>query len=358
MYFYQNNAHSVKMKREQDYINEIFDRLVSGDITPSEKLKLKEYIQSTFKDERLDELMQNHWENTSSDLKEKDKLVLQSVKLTLLKQIKQSAVKENIVKFWTKVPGINYMIRIAAILAIPVLLYTGYQFFSAKNQPSVVTEQQKTEIIATKPGERINFNLPDGTKVWLSAESKLTYLAGFAGQKLRLVTLEGRGFFEVKPDVKHPFIVEAGKLKIKVLGTSFDVCAYSGDAQLISTLAEGKISVLDSANKELAFLTPGEQLTIDKQTENFTIKKVDLNLMTSWKDGYLIFDDAPLSEVAKSLERWFDCKITVDTGLKSSDFLFNATIKDETITEVLQMLEISTSLTVKADGRNIYIASK
>jgi ferric-dicitrate binding protein FerR (iron transport regulator) len=123
-------------------------------------------------------------------------------------------------------------------------------------------------------------------------------------------------------------------------------------------LEDGAVALLNPSGEEIASLKPGQQALFRKKTRELTVCQVDTRLLTSWKDGKLIFRNAPLKEVTKQLERWFNFTIQVDPGLLHSGILYTATIQDETLGEVLQMIEISTQVKTKIKSREVSIWSE
>jgi transmembrane sensor len=147
-------------------------------------------------------------------------------------------------------------------------------------------------------------------------------------------------------------------LSIRALGTSFDVSSYDDDKQIISSLVEGSIALIGLNGQEVTRIHPGQQAILYKATNILGIRDADILLTTSWKDGTLIFRNTSLTDVTVQLERWFNCKIHLDTRLINSDLKYTATIQNETLGEVLKMIEISTRIKTKIEKREVYINSR
>ncbi len=343
------------MGEKQIKINHLLEKLLSGKINSSENEELRRYIQSTYKDQQLSELMIKHWERVNSSnvlIKEAN---LEHVKSGLLSLISKDEISNlnarNDLQSWK-----SYFLRIAAVLFIPLLILSGYLYYSLIEQKANVTDQLVKQEVFASPGSRVHFTLPDETEVWLNSASKLEYPVSINNQKQRVVKLSGQGYFKVAHDKTKPFFVETEKLNIKVLGTSFDISSYDDDHQLISTLVDGEIAILSPNGEEVSRLVPGQQATLNKNTNKLIIiDDVDTRLSTSWKDGYLIFKDTPIAEVVKKLERWYNCNIELSESLKSSGLKYTATLRNETLGEVLKMMEISTSVKTEIINRNVKI---
>jgi ferric-dicitrate binding protein FerR (iron transport regulator) len=161
---------------------------------------------------------------------------------------------------------------------------------------------------------------------------------------IRNVELTGQAFFEVVKDGK-PFIVKTRLGAIEVMGTSFDVKAYN-DETFQTTLVEGSVKVSNNTN-QIATLKPGHQSIITPDNE-FSMKEVNTELSTSWKEGKLIFVKEPFANVAKALERWYNVKIELQ-GEKLKKLGYTGTIEMETFVEVLELINTTTPIKFKFD---------
>lgn len=347
----------MELKNNHD-ISLLLERMLAGTLDESGKDDLRAYIESTFRDEKLNDLMNRHWNSLNRQYVKQDEQELEDLKRRIRTMVMHDQV--DLVRPVQKgmVRLMKYLVRAAAILTIPLLIFSGYLYSRLSRQaPGLAGHPVMQQVIAT-PGSRVRFVLPDQSEVWLNSGSSLEFPNSLDNQKLRRVKLLGQGYFRVSKDEKHPFIVETGELNVKVLGTSFDVSCYTGDQFVRSTLEEGAIALLNSQGCEVAFLKPGQQAVYNRETKKLTVNQVDTRLTTSWKDGTLMFRDSPLEDVTIQLERWFNCTIHVDPELINSGILYTATIKDETLGEVLQMIEISTQVKTKIKNREVTIWSE
>lgn len=336
-------------------IEDLLNKLLEEKLTSNEKEQLRSVITSSYDDKQLNELMLTHWQNLDKAVFAEEPSLL-NVKMKLWSLIEKGQAIQEEKETHHKIGWQTYLIRIAAILFIPLLAYSGFLIFRMNDKLGQV-ELVMQEVIAN-PGSRVHFTLPDQTEVWLNSGSKLEYPVAMNKQKQRNVKLTGQGYFKVTHNPKHPFLVEANELSIKVLGTSFDVSNYSEDGQITSTLETGSVVLLDSRGKEVAQLVPGQQATLNKTSRRLYIDNVETELTTSWKDGRLIFRDTSMKELIKLLERWFNCSIEADPLLINSDIKYTATIQDETLGEVLQMIELSTSAKTRIKNRSVLIWAK
>jgi len=210
--------------------------------------------------------------------------------------------------------------------------------------------------IQSPRGEKAKVILADGTVVWLNSESQLTYSNEFDGD-IRLVTLSGEGYFDVKKDTQRPFIVRTPNADVKVFGTRFNVCSYPDEQLTEATLEEGKIGVYIAGKPNPVAVSPGQRMVFDKQSGEVLLKQVDTDLYTSWKENRLKFDNALFGDVVKKLERWYDIKIILEKDLKHSE-RYTMTIKTESLREVLKRLQITTPMSYKIEEEKVFIYPK
>lgn len=199
-------------------------------------------------------------------------------------------------------------------------------------------------------GGQFMLTLDDNTKVWMNAQSVLSYPAVFSGNK-RKVELTGEAYFEVSPNAKAPFIVVLGNDDtVAVLGTHFNVKAYPEEKRKAVTLIEGKVLVQNSGHKKV--LTPGMQELI-YGNEMTTIANVDIEEITGWKNGLFVFHDAPIEKIMSQVARWYNAKIVYEGSIKHQ---FNATIKrSEPLEKLLHLLQLNGYVKFKTENNIIYV---
>ncbi len=179
--------------------------------------------------------------------------------------------------------------------------------------------------LSTPRGRQYQLTLPDGTNVWLNAESTITFPVAFTGNT-RQVSITGEAYFEVTQDKTKPFIVDvAGKTSIEVLGTNFNVNAYKDEPAEKITLIEGSVKVVNGqwsmANEKTAILKPGEQAELAEAHSPFTIHhSPDLEQIMAWKNGLFVLQGANLEEVIRQLARWYDIDIRYESAVPSFQF--------------------------------------
>lgn len=228
--------------------------------------------------------------------------------------------------------------RYAAVAAI-VFATAWYMFVYQPGQARKNTELVCHEIVVPK-GQTSEFMFEDGTRVWINSGSSLR-LPASQNPASREVFLEGEAYFEVEKNPERPFIVHTSALDIKVLGTSFNIQAYSDLPNLETTLVEGRVEILNKNQVKLAELKKGEVLNFSKSTKSGKIEHVDTAPYYAWRDGKLVFKDKPLGEIALQLERWYNVEIAfADDAIRN--FRFSGTIlRNKPFDQVLQAIKLT-----------------
>jgi ferric-dicitrate binding protein FerR (iron transport regulator) len=233
--------------------------------------------------------------------------------------------------------------RIAAVLFIPLALVSAIQYLNAgKDKTSNSGRTQMSTVyntVETPLGMRSSLTLPDGTKVWLNAGSKISYPVLFADDE-RKVALSGEAYFEVKKDREWPFVVNTKNMNIVVTGTSFNCNAYPENEQVQTVLVEGAVILANQSATELASMNPGELATFDNDNQSITKTKTDLQKYIAWKNGKLMFRDDKMNKVVEKLERWYNVEFEI-ADKEIADYVYTATFIDESLDQVLKMLTLS-----------------
>jgi ferric-dicitrate binding protein FerR (iron transport regulator) len=217
-----------------------------------------------------------------------------------------------------------------------------YFYYRNESKPAQPINFFNTAVIAEN-GQRSKVILPDSSLVWLNSGSQLTYKSNF-GHTNRDIKLTGQAFFQVAENKKLPFIVSCNELKVKVLGTRFDVEAYPNDENIRVALQTGNVELVHSKKANFHYqLTPGEMAQFNNYSEKVVIYKVNMDRITAWTDGILYFNDSPMKEVLIRLERKYNIDIEVKNS-KIYESVFTATIKNETLDEIFRSIDYSCSV--------------
>ncbi|MDR3140586.1 MAG: DUF4974 domain-containing protein [Tannerellaceae bacterium] len=238
---------------------------------------------------------------------------------------------------------INTFIRYAAILI--AIIGSSLLFINLTKQNRFVEELKYTTVVADY-GQISKIILPDHSVIWLNSGTTMTYNNRFAITNRDLI-LDGQAYLEVKKENDNPLIVACKDLRIKVLGTTFDVNAYMDDEIIQIVLESGKVQLLRTDDNSFDYrLKPGEIAQYNVNLKNVAIEKIGPSDYASWKDGYLLFNETPLSEVIEQLERKFNVEINViDADVYKS--VFNAKFNKESLSEILNYIEYSCPIKYK-----------
>lgn len=227
-----------------------------------------------------------------------------------------------------------------------------------KFKPSGQVEQaiEYNKIIVPRGGE-YNLVLADGTSVMINSDSKLSVPDRFEGKERR-VRLEGEALFHVAQDVEHPFIVETDGGDVTVLGTVFNVNAYSGEDYVQTTLVEGRVAFQGKGMTDARTIAPGEQITYDVQTNSVNVEKVDTRVYTAWTEGKWIIEGECLEEIMKQLARWYDVTVFYQNA-EAKDLVFTGDLeKYSNCNVILDIISMTTNVEFELKDRVIIVKMK
>ena len=201
----------------------------------------------------------------------------------------------------------RFLFEVSKYAAVMIVtLVVAWFVFSGEGDSDEI--KQRYTCMETLPGQSSKVTLPDGTVVWLNSESKLEYSAQFGLSAVRDVKLQGEAYFDVTRDTIQPFRVITDGITVKVLGTSFNVEAYEGE-DVVTTLVEGKVQLNNQEGIKLTDLQPGQQAIFSSTNKSMELHEVDTEFYASWKDGYIIFNNIRLEDIAAKLERFYNVDI-------------------------------------------------
>lgn len=220
-----------------------------------------------------------------------------------------------------------------------------------KEEQNIKTDR-KNRLVIPK-GKTYELKLSDGTHVWLNSESELIYPTNFTGNT-REVILRGEAFFDVAKDASKPFIVANNQMKIKVLGTSFNVSGYAVDKQQNVTLVSGSVQV-QMDNSSAFRISPSEQFSYDKEKQTTSIRVVNTELYTAWTEGKYIFKDARLEDILSKLQRWYDFEITyLQEELKNRRFSIVIN-REDNLKNVLEIISFTSNVKLVQESNIIKV---
>ena len=324
---------------EKSNINRIIRKFLSARFSPETEEKVQKWIIEDKDIEAKEKASLEYWNEL--DVKS-DPGTYSALERVNLRTGYNKEHLENIVSY-------QKFTRIAALI-IPALMLAGgiLYYMPFKNEMME---------ISTAYGEQKRVVLPDSSEIWLNAGSTVTFPEVFANDK-RLATLDGEAYFTVKKDTTKPFVVETSQLSVKVLGTKFNVKAYSNEAKVTTTLTSGKVEV-NAPSRHPHILQPNEQLTYDKETSDIRITEVNTSETNSWMTGKLIFINATAQEIFSTLERRYDIAIESHSmHIPASKRYTVKFLKGESKDEMLNLLADIIGFTYQQNGNKIVLTQQ
>ena len=218
----------------------------------------------------------------------------------------------------------------------------------------VATGKTEYNVLEVPRGGEYTVTLSDGTVVYLNSGSELRYPVAF-GTERRDVFLSGEGYFEVAKDVKRPFFVNADKLKIRVYGTSFNVNTYNL-ANVETVLVEGKIGIQETNSDVEYSVMPGQLALYNREKGTMEIRDVDVRPYVAWKEHEFMFDNESLEEIMNTLSLWYDVDVFyTNEQLKNLHFTGHVKRYDQ-IDNILKAIKSAVGVTFTIKDRTICIS--
>ncbi|MDR3652892.1 MAG: DUF4974 domain-containing protein [Paludibacter sp.] len=322
------------MQKKQQ-IEELIAKLFSENITSEEKNTVVSWLNESEENKLYFTQLRNIWQNShpAFDPKEIDVIAAHEKVMSKIRG-----------RRWTHAPVVIWWQRVAAIMILPVIMFTGYLLLNKIPHTAVTAYQE----ITSPYGISSKVDLPDGSTVWLNSGSKLRYPVVFASRE-RNVYLSGEAFFKVYSDKCHPFIVTTNNVKVRATGTQFNVEAYKSDTITAVTLVEGKV-VVDFNNDAKEELLPNQRIVLNSKINKYQLFETDAKRWGLWKDGILAFRNEPLENVFKRIGRTYNVDIQVKDPIVARQ-LYRATFERESFEEILRLLKMSAPIQYKRIGR-------
>lgn len=257
----------------------------------------------------------------------------------------------------------------AACIAVLGLIF----FLVFQRSGKVQENKESNNIIYTKKGAKSNIVLPDGTKIWVNSDTRLTYDKLF-GDKERVLYLRGEAFFDVAHDPKRPFIVKTKTIDIRVKGTSFNVRAYDDETNAQATLLKGQIEVyLKRKNEEKIVLNPNQKIivrtdgnevfkgnTAHSDTTLVEIVKTGIGVNDSafsevqWMNDKLIFSDNDMDYIIRVLERWYNVRFVIKNE-RIKQMKFKGTFHNDSLEDVLESIKLVSGIDYKIVKNTVFM---
>lgn len=246
------------------------------------------------------------------------------------------------------VPGTAYTHRVNDLLSVDLLDKDGLVYKITGPADRERMHLKGNNVFSTSKGAMSQIVLEDGTHVWLSSATSLTFPLSFQGSKNRLVEVVGEAYFEVAHNPDKPFIVKSNNTQVTVLGTKFNVKTYPGQLAVQTTLIQGSVQINSQKNKQLLF--PGQQAEVT-QMGDIAVHRVQVSEIIAWKSGLLQFSDLSILEILQELSHWYD--IRGIENLSSNNERYSGVLnKTKNLSDIIKQLEkISQNHFIIKEGR-------
>lgn len=308
---------------------ELLNKYIAGDATPEEKEEVARWLDTDKKNM-------------------KEFLALRKLyDISIWQQEFAPVAKDNLSlgnKRWTLRSASFELAKVAAIFILAFTIV--YSFLINEDNDSA-----KMQTIFVPPGQRAELTLTDGTKVWLNAKTTFTFPDKFTANNRR-VTLDGEGYFDVTKNPEKPFIVNTERYDIKVLGTEFNVTAYSGSSVFETSLLKGAVEVFSPAKETKVSLEPHMRT----YEENGILKKdtIEHENYFLWKEGLICFYDEPVDKMIEKLQLYYDVKIDVQNKTLLNNRYSGKFRTKDGVEHVLKVLQLNNKFSYEKDNdRNL-----
>ncbi len=310
--------------KDKEYIEDLMARYLNGKCSKEEQQELLSWIEESSENKREYLAVKDVWDST------RQSKVNNEVQLSLFYKNQFEKTQKS------RLLWIRYSTAVAAILTIGLFISV---LVNRPENAMAVHEQ----VFSVPLGSRSKVILADGSEVNLNSGSELRYSSDFSANK-RVVRLSGEGFFHVKSDKNHPFIVKTTDFDVQVTGTKFNVCTYAENRYSSATLAEGNIQLLINGTSQIIGVKQGEKFEFARDSRKYSMEDADIESEIAWKDGQFIFKNIPFPELSKRLERWYDIKLNY-SDQKLQNYAYTGKFKNqETIWQVLDALKLTSPI--------------
>jgi len=332
----------------KDRFLELMARKLSGEATQEELRELQEQLSADAAAGERSKVLDQFWSRQEGgahpSVEENLKKVLGNLNL--------SSAEKPVVRLQRR----GWMWAAAAVMLIlcgvGVLVYVGRR--REGESDAVIMEKHNAK------GTKSIIQLPDGSKIWLNADSKLKYPEVFKGDT-REVYLNGEAFFDVAKNPERPFIIHLANGMVRVLGTSFNVRAYDNENVVETSVATGKIAFIPTyrsshKKQDTIYLAPDHKASYTFTSEEVRTSATSGNEDKAWTEGKLIFRGMTMEQIAVELERNFGKKVVfVDDGPK--EFVFTGSFENNTLDEIMYYLTRTKNFSYKITNTELLIAA-
>ena len=356
-------------------IEKLLQKFKHGELTSFESKELVSFIKEGDKNEEIKNILSEYWQRP---IQGNFNIPAEDMLMKIQKGIPGSKRRMHRPNVNSR---ISRFVKYAAVVLFTIgLTLLAKSIFKNNTTKQLLAEQDDNSIITVSYGSKSKIVLPDGTRVNLNSGSTLKYPAKFS-RVSRDVYVEGEAYFDVTEDKNHPFYVKTKNITIKVLGTKFNVKAYTDENIIQTTLVSGCLEIYSNKkemsaqnriialrpNQQVTFVTNGAgELNIINEPEKQNLKPelplqpvklekhVDVTPVIAWKDNRLVFRDEDFVILSRRLERWYNVEIEIkDEDLKTA--LFSGIFVNETVEQALDALKLATPFKYKMKKNHIIV---
>lgn len=331
-------------------IEQIIDRYLNNEFSRQDFIYLMENISKGSATSEFQNRLYKEWEKEIDLNLDQETSLLERLELRheALNIVTGSKKCENTTPSGFRIE-IRRIIYYAAVIAFVVISSASVYYFMNKNK---IQMQSPACTVSIPAGEKKEIQLPDESNVYINSASTLKYPEIF-NQDERVVELAGEAFFKITPNKEKPFIINAGQISIKVVGTSFNVRSYNEDEWIAVTVSTGIVSVSIFDENSSIQLTPKEELWINKKDKFFQKSKKDVLQAASWIDGFLYFDKTPIKDVVNALNRKYAVNIVLERP--AEEYTITGEHDNKSLQSVLESICFITNLKQKKSGDDIIL---
>jgi len=325
------------MKTEN--MTDLLEKYAENRLSADELSVLKKSI-NTSSDEELESYLFDMWKNETG----------KKIDPNILLEIKRHIDNANASKKWSKTMLLRKAVRIVAIISVP--LFATFMYFMAERIPAPAASDM---IVSVGSGERVSIVLPDGTKVNLNSETKLSYNVNDFNRKFREIHMGGEAYFEVAKNEKVPFIIKTNSMDVKVLGTVFNFQARDEELTTEINLIEGKVALKAGNTQQEVLPFANQRAVFDKRTGSIKVFKDNPATAAPWLKGELVFHATPIRHVIRAIERSYGVKIQFSQNDLPDNDLFTGTFSTDNLHETLEILKMHYQFDYEIKGKNVAI---
>jgi transmembrane sensor len=359
---------------------ELIARYLSGEANIDEMNEVLSWIKKTKDNQVLFSSMKRAWIESKVVLINQDEKT-EGAWVRLKFRTSSSQVENNIQDSQNNV---FLFYRIAGIILL-LITFSFVFYYLAPFKSKSANKLTYNEIVVPYGAKSI-VTLPDGTKLWINSGTKIRYANNF-GETSREIFMEGEAYFDVVKNPKKPFLVRTGYINIKVLGTAFNVKSYPDENRIETTLDRGLIEITkENGNEGIVTVKPKEKITCLKFSKQLAIadkkvntaenrddhvpekthsnnaqpefqiyRHVNTELITSWKEGKLVFERERLEDIFKKLERRYDVVFSFDKS-ELKNYRFSGSLPELTLQQVLEGIQLSAPILYTINKREVVIS--